>query len=108
MAENLKLLDDASFDNGIAKGIVLVDFYADWCGPCKRIAPVIEQLANEMQGKVTVVKVDVDTSQQTAAKFEVMSIPTLMIFVNGKKVETIVGLTSLDNLRNKLVAAGAK
>lgn len=108
MSDNLKHLDDSSFDNGIAHGISIVDFYADWCGPCKRIAPVIEQLAKDTQGKVNVVKVDVDSSQQTAAKFQVMSIPTLIIFVNGKEVERIVGLTTLENMRSRLTAAGAK
>lgn len=104
MASNsLKLLTDDNFDNGVSKGVVLVDFYADWCGPCRMLTPVIEDLAREMEGKMTVVKVDTDQSVNTAARYEVTSIPTLILFKNGQMVKRVVGLKDLSALR-KMVA----
>jgi thioredoxin 1 len=73
-------------------GLVLVDFWAEWCGPCKMIAPTLEQLATEYAGKVTIAKLDVDTNQRTSMKFNVRSIPSLLFFKDGKHVDTVVGL----------------
>ena len=70
---------------------VLVDFYADWCGPCHAIAPTIEALSDEFEGKVKFVKVDVDSNQEVASRYEVMSIPTIMLFQNGRVEDSIVG-----------------
>src|SRR5712664_2274581 len=70
---------------------VLVDFYADWCGPCHAIAPTIEALSNEFEGKVKFVKVDVDANQEVATRYEIMSIPTIMLFENGRVEGSIVG-----------------
>ena len=70
---------------------VLVDFWAEWCGPCRAIAPVLEELAGELKGKIKIAKVNVDDEQELAAKFNIMSIPTLLLFKNGKIVEQIVG-----------------
>lgn len=95
----IKKLDDNSFDKGIAEGIVLVDFYADWCGPCRMLAPVVDELAKEMQDKITVAKVDTDQSVNVAAKYEVTSIPTLILFKKGQIVKRVVGLKDLDALR---------
>ncbi len=83
---------------------VLVDFYADWCGPCKMIGPVVEQLAGEYEGKAKVVKLDVDTNGVTAQNYRVMSIPTLLIFKGGKVVDTIVGAVPKATIENKLKA----
>lgn len=87
------ILTDQNFDEEIKKATlsVLVDFYADWCGPCKMLAPVIEEIAKEYEGKLIVGKVDVDASQATAQKFNVMSIPTLILFKNGQPVKQMVG-----------------
>lgn len=82
---------DEAFDRTISKGLVLVDFYADWCGPCRIVSPILEQLAGEMQGKLTVAKLDVDVNQRTAMKYGVMSIPTLILFKDGKPVDMVVG-----------------
>jgi thioredoxin 2 len=71
---------------------VLIDFWAAWCGPCRMIAPVIEQLAQELSGKIRVGKLDVDANQQTAARFRVQSIPTLLVLKNGREVDRIVGV----------------
>jgi thioredoxin 1 len=73
-------------------GLVLVDFWAEWCGPCKMIAPILDQLATEYAGRVTIAKLDVDSNQRTAMKFNVRSIPSLLFFRDGKHVDTVVGL----------------
>ena len=99
MAEEIKLLDDENFDEGVSKGIVLVDFYADWCGPCRMMTPVIMEFAGEMQGKVAVAKLDIDASQKTTQQFQVTSIPTLVLFKEGKEVGRVVGLKDLEGLK---------
>lgn len=85
-----------------AEGLALVDFYADWCGPCKMMAPIIDALASEYEGSVKIGKLDVDASSSTTAKYRVMSIPTLLFFKNGEVVETIVGAVSKDELVEKI------
>ena len=85
-----------------SKGIVLVDFFATWCGPCKALAPTLEKLAPEFEGKVNIYKIDIDKSQQLASQYRVMSVPTMKIFKDGEVVETIVGLQPESALRDKL------
>jgi thioredoxin 1 len=105
-ASNLiKYLNDENFDRSVASGVVLVDFYADWCGPCRMLSPVIEELAQEMGNKITVAKVDTDQAGNTAAKFEVTSIPTLILFKNGQVVKRVVGLKDLEALRKMVSEA---
>lgn len=70
---------------------VVVDFYADWCGPCRTAAPVIEEIAEEYQGKLTVVKVDIDVDSELATKYQVMSIPTVLLFKEGQEVDRVIG-----------------
>ncbi|UXR74611.1 thioredoxin [Staphylococcus sp. IVB6238] len=93
---------DAKFDQQVEEGVKLVDFWATWCGPCKMIAPVLEDLAADYEGKADILKLDVDQNQATAAKFEVMSIPTLIIFKNGQPVDKIVGFQPKENLAQVL------
>lgn len=95
----IKQFNDDNFDQGVAHGVVLIDFYADWCGPCRMLAPIVEELAQEMSGKMTVAKVDTDQSVSVAARFEVTSIPTLILFKDGQVVKRVVGLKDLDSLR---------
>lgn len=83
------------------EGVVLVDFWATWCGPCKMIAPIIEQISEEMEN-VKIAKVDVDENETLANKYEISSIPTLMIFKNGNPVETIIGFAPKDTLKNAI------
>ena len=79
---------------------VLVDFYADWCGPCNAMAPVIEELAKELEGKVKVGKINVDENHDIAVEYNVMSIPTLIVFKNGKEEKRLVGLRNKEELIN--------
>ena len=81
---------------------VLVDFWAEWCGPCKMISPIVDELAKELQGKMKVGKVNVDEEQELAMKLNVMSIPTLFLFKSGKPVEQIVGAMPKDQLLNRI------
>ena len=84
---------------------VLVDFWAVWCGPCKMIAPFVEELAGELDGKAKVGKLDVDNNQESAIKYGVRSIPTVLIFKGGKVVDTIIGAVPKVQLKQKLQAA---
>ena len=92
--------NDQNFGEEVLKSElpVLVDFWAVWCGPCQTIAPIIEELAKEMEGKVKVGKMNVDGSPQTASEYGIMSIPTMILFKNGKVVKTIVGLRSKEEI----------
>ncbi len=84
---------DATFGSDVEqhKGLVLVDFWAAWCGPCHRVAPIMEQIAGEYDGKVKVTKLDVDENPRTAMRFNVRSIPSILFFKDGRHVDTIVG-----------------
>jgi thioredoxin len=83
-------------------GLVLVDFWATWCGPCQMIAPVIEQLATEYDGRLKVAKLDVDANQKTTMRYNVRSIPSVLLFKNGQLVETIVGAVPKPHLVEKI------
>jgi thioredoxin 1 len=98
---------DSNFEQEVIKSEkpVLIDFWAVWCGPCKIIAPVVEELANEYEGKAKIGKLDVDENQQTSIKYGVRSIPTLLIFKDGKVKDTIIGAVPKAQIVQKLDAA---
>jgi thioredoxin 1 len=101
---NPVVLTDDTFEQSVekGKGVTLVDFWAEWCGPCKMIAPIVEQIAAENDGKITVGKLDVDANGETAMKFGVMSIPTLILFKDGEPVERLVGYRPKEQLMAKI------
>ncbi|TMW71645.1 thioredoxin [Alteribacter natronophilus] len=93
---------DQNFSQEVSDGLVLADFWAPWCGPCKMIAPVLEELDAEMGDKAKIVKIDVDENQETASQYGVMSIPTLLVFKNGEKVDQVVGFQPKEALAELL------
>ena len=97
-SEKVKTLTDADFGESVKSGVVLVDFWATWCAPCRRIAPIVDQLAEEYNGKLTVAKVDIDENPMTPSKFMVRGIPTLLLFKDGEVKETIVGVEPKERL----------
>lgn len=99
MSNTLKYLNDSNFETEISKGVTLVDFYADWCGPCRMIAPIVEELATELNGKVKIAKLDIESAQTTTSNFGVTSIPTLILFKDGKEVKRVVGVRDKEALK---------
>ncbi len=97
-------VSDADFAQEVLQSpqLVLVDFYADWCGPCRAIAPIVEEIATELNEKLKVVKLDVDQNQETAMQYGVQSIPTLLLFKDGKEVERLIGYMSKSKLLSKV------
>jgi thioredoxin 1 len=93
VSEQILTVSDATFEETVAASAtpVIVDFWAEWCGPCKMIAPALEEIATEHQGKLTIAKLNVDDNPDTARRFDVMSIPTLLVFQEGQPVKRLVG-----------------
>lgn len=98
-------LNNSNFDAETSSGVALIDFFAEWCGPCHQMSPVIEELAAEYDGVVKVCKVDVDESQDLAVKFRIMSIPALFVLKDGKVVKQFVGVTAKSDLVAAIKAA---
>lgn len=100
-------ISDATFDEEVVKSdkVVLVDFWAEWCGPCKMIAPIVEELAEEFDGKVKFTKLDVDSNPRSATNFGIRGIPTLLIFNDGKPVDQVVGAVPKSVLKQRLEEA---
>jgi thioredoxin 1 len=97
-SDKLKTLTDSNFDQEIRNGVTLVDFWAEWCGPCRRIAPIVEQLAGEYEGRATIAKLNVDENPNIPGRFMIRGIPTLLLFKNGQLADTLVGLAPKDDI----------
>ncbi len=87
----MQIITTNEFDKAVSEGVVLVDFFADWCGPCKMLAPVLENLSREYEGRATILKVNVDNDPDLARRFGVAAIPTLVLFQDGAEVKTVMG-----------------
>jgi thioredoxin 1 len=89
-------INDSQFEQEVLKssGLVLVDFWAEWCGPCRQLTPILEEVSKNMDGKVKICKMNVDEAPNTASSFEIRSIPTMFLFKNGEKIDTKVGFNS--------------
>ncbi len=100
MAEGVMKVSDANFGAEVEKyeGIVLVDFAASWCPPCKMLAPIIAEVAAEVSGRAKVVTVDVDEARRTAARFNILNVPTLILFKNGKEAKRLVGVSPKESI----------
>lgn len=105
-SENVLTLTDDSFEKEIdqGEGLAVVDFWAEWCGPCRAVGPVIEAIADDYVGKVKVGKLDVDSNRQTTERFNVRSIPSILYFKDGELVETVVGVRSKKQLEELIQA----
>ena len=101
---NISHINDDDFDNHVNNSNlpVLVDYWAEWCGPCKAIAPIVEEIANDYDGKVKVGKMDVDNNNQVAMKYGIRSIPTLLLFKNGEVVDQVIGNVGKDSIQSML------
>lgn len=100
-SDKVQIFTDGDFEQTViqAAAPVLVDFWAEWCGPCRRLAPTVEALAQDLDGRLTVGKLNVDENPNTAGRFSIRGIPTLLLFKGGQIVESIVGLAGKDELR---------
>lgn len=104
---NIKNVTDASFSAEVLQSEtpVLVDFWAPWCGPCRMIAPVLENIADKFDGRLTIAKMNTDENQNTAASYGIMAIPTLIIFKDGKEADRIIGVEPQERLEERLAKA---
>lgn len=95
----MKIVNSNEFRNEISEGVVLVDFFATWCGPCKMIGPVLEDLGKELEGKAKIIKVDIDQSGDLADEFRISSVPTMILFKDNKIVDTMVGFLPKERIK---------
>jgi thioredoxin 1 len=99
---NIKELTESNFNTSIKKGLVLVDFYADWCRPCKMMQPILEDVATEYNSQITITKINIDNNKNISSKYNVKGIPCMILFENGKEVKRVVGYHEKEQLLEKL------
>ena len=97
-SDKVKTFTDGNFDAETKQGVVLVDFWAEWCGPCRRLAPTVDALATEYDGRATVAKLNVDENPNVPSRFMIRGIPTMLLFKNGELADTVVGLVAKEDL----------
>jgi thioredoxin 1 len=105
MSDQIKKLTEDGFEKEIEKGVFLVDFYADWCGPCRMLAPILEKVAGEVKGQATVAKLDIDHAQRIASSFQVTSVPTMILFKDGKEAGRLVGLRDQETVKDFVMSS---
>lgn len=105
MPSKVLVMDEAGFDSQIAQGVILVDFWAPWCGPCGTQGPIVEAVANQLENQAVVAKLNVDNAPNVAEKLKIRSIPTLIVFKDGKTVKQFTGVTDADTLMSAVNAA---
>jgi thioredoxin 1 len=101
-SDKVKTFTDSNFDEEVKTGVVLIDFWAEWCGPCRRLTPTVEALATEYDGRATVAKMNVDENPNIPGRFMIRGIPTMLIFKNGELADQIVGLAAKEEIAKKL------
>jgi thioredoxin 1 len=104
-SEYIKKLSEDTFEKDIENGVTLVDFYADWCGPCRMLAPVLEKVAKEVHGDAVIGKLDIDQAQRIASSFQITSVPTLILFKDGKEIGRLVGLRDAETVKDFIFSA---
>lgn len=101
-------LTEDNFKQGVSAGLTLVDFYADWCGPCRMLTPVLEEVARDVAGQAKIAKIDIDEAQKTASTYQVTSIPTLILFKDGREVGRLVGLRDRETIKEFILVGAHK
>jgi thioredoxin 1 len=101
-SDKVKTFTDSNFDEEVKTGVVLIDFWAEWCGPCRRLTPTVEALATEYDGRATVAKMNVDENPNIPGRFMIRGIPTMLIFKNGELADQIVGLAAKEEIAKRL------
>lgn len=101
----VKKISGDLFREEIAKGLTLIDFFADWCGPCRMLAPVLEEVAEVLEGQATIAKLDIDHYQEIAAEYQITSVPTMILFKDGKEAGRIIGLRDVKQLKEFILSA---
>ena len=96
----MKELNNENFEEETKSGVTLVDFFAEWCGPCRMMTPVLDEVEKELKGKATVAKLDIDHSSAIAAKFQVTSVPTLVLFKDGKEIDRLIGVRDAEAIKS--------
>lgn len=105
MSDKLLHLSDSDFQQTVSEGITLVDFYATWCGPCRMITPIVEKLAEMLEGKAKIAKLDIDQAQETTVNLQITSVPTIILFKDGKEIKRVIGVKDLDYLHQLILSS---